>query len=226
MHRAEEEGWNNSSSEQVQQLQTIKVIKVTADDMRTGLFWVFKKIISAQKHKIAKLTSGFLAYQSNLLCVLPPITQGSSDLGRGVIEVIPLMPVSHCCDSRWRMWEDSWKTLSLHPRVCSDCCQLPQSQLQKHIPSLCSWIENHSLLLTVPPSLCRVLLRFGQGKERSKCCPGETIPRPVAADYFDTWCKHSFYWCILDQEWFNSQFLFWGDAINSPHPPVQYWRRV
>lgn len=52
MHRAEEEGWSNSSLEH--QLQTIKVIKVTADDRRTWLFWVLKNIISAQKHKIAK----------------------------------------------------------------------------------------------------------------------------------------------------------------------------
>lgn len=116
------------------------------------------------------------------------------------------MSVSHCCDFRWRMWDDSWKALSLHSRVCRDSFQLPQSQLQKHILSLCSWIENHSLcplpwepLWQVQGSSCycqslplcaEFCWGFGQGRDRSKCCHGKTIPRPVAADYFDTdWCK-------------------------------------
>lgn len=123
------------------------------------------------------------------------------------------------CDSRWR---GSWKALSVHPRVCRDCFQLPQSHLQKHIPSLCSWIENHSLcVLSWEPlwwaqrsSCCCQSLTLcaefcwglGQEKERSKCCHGKTIPRPVPADYFDTQLtdvsKHSFYWCVLEQEWF------------------------
>lgn len=43
--------------------------------------------------------------------------------------------------------EGSIKTLSLHPRVCSDFFLFSQSQLQQHIPSLSYWTENYSLCL-------------------------------------------------------------------------------
>lgn len=73
IHRAGEQGWSNSSLEKVQQqLQTIKVIKVTADDMRTWLFWVFKNIISAQNHKIAKADyRGFSTPVKPSVCSFP-----------------------------------------------------------------------------------------------------------------------------------------------------------
>lgn len=155
------------------------------------------------------------------------------------------MPVSHCCDSRWRMWEDSWKALSLHPRVCSDCFQFPQSQFQEHIPSLCSSIGNHSLcvlpweplmgsekllLLPASPSLCRVFLRVWARQREQQVLPWKNHPKAWGCWllwYPTDWCNQTLILSMCAATGMVQQPIpVLRGCLNSPHPPVQYWRGV